>query len=280
VRGCAVVLDDGTRLATCTASIPAGQAGDAFVEHDERPWRAALGPRGELPRARFGALPPPTTPALALADGQAEPMGRGIVQRTASTRGPGVLRVRANGGVCGVARVDTADAAVVASEGLGGGCDLSVVADGDASWRLLVRSFGGAPLSGTLVWTFAPAPTLTEGVGPETLVQPGEARAFRVELAADGELGVGLQTEAEVLECALLDSRHAIVADGCQQFGRFAKGTYWLRVKAPADVGARRFRPVVFGLRGAEIEVPDEWLRDFFRRVRPKESEPTATEVR
>jgi anti-anti-sigma regulatory factor len=139
----------------------------------------------------------------------------------------------------------------------------------ERAWRLAVRAVGGAPRSGSVAWTFSPAATLSEGVGDETLVQPGEARVFRVDLAADGELGIGLQSAAEVLDCALLNARHELVAEGCQQFGRYRKGTYWLRVEAPADVAPMRFRPVVFGLKGADIDVPDEWLRDFFRRVPP-----------
>jgi len=281
VRGCVVVLDDGTRIPSCAAAIPAGRGGEAVVEHDDRPWRAALGPLDALAWARFGALPAATTTATpSLAEGRAEPLGPGLVQREVTTRGPGLLRVRATGGVCGVARVTAAGPIVVASEGLGGGCDLPVIASGDATWRVLVRRFGGAPVSGTLSWSFSPAPTLAEGVGPDTLVLPGEARAFRVELAADGELGIGLQTDAEVLECALLDAAHRVVDEGCQQFARHDKGTYWLRVAAPDDAGPRRFRPVVFGLKGAALDVPDEWLRDFFRRVRPEAPAPTAAEVR
>jgi hypothetical protein len=271
VRACAIALDDGRRIAACAATIPAGRAGDVVVEHDDRPWRAALGAAGDVYGARFGAVPKAQT-AQPLGEGRVEALGGALVERQATTKGAGVLRVRATGGVCGVLN----NGVVVASEGLGGGCDLPVVVDGDARWRLFVRGFGGAPLSGTLAWNFTPAVTLAEGVGQEALVQPGESRVFRFELAADGELGIGLQTDAEVLDCALLDASHAIVADGCQQFGRFDKGTYWLRVEAPVDVAPHRFRPVVFGLKGADIDVPDEWLRDFFRRV-PSPSSSTSS---
>jgi hypothetical protein len=274
VVACAVQFDDGSQVPACTAEVPAGQSGTVVVEHDDRPWRAALGAVGDVYGARFGALPRSSS-ASPLVAGRVEALGGNQIERTATTTGAGVLRVRATGGVCGVAQGDV----VVGSEGLGGGCDLHVIADGDATWRLLVRSFGAAPLSGTLAWTFSPASTLSEGVGEETLVQPGEARVFRVDLASDGELGVGLQSDAEVLDCALLNVRHEVVADGCQQFGRYEKGTYWLRVEAPIDVAPRRFRPVVFGLKGADIDVPDDWLRDFFRRVPPPAS-PSTSEVR
>jgi hypothetical protein len=278
VRACLTHLQDGTTLSGCSVTVPAHKAGEIFVEHDERWWRAALGAEGDVYGARFGAIPPATTSSTTQPAGRAEPFAGHVVERAVTTRGAGLLRVRATGGVCGVVR----GGRVVASEGLGGGCDLAVVVDADATSRVIVRGFGGGAASGTLSWSFEPAPTLAEGVGPETLVQPGEARLFRVDLAADGELGVGLQTDGEVLDCALLSTTRgyqAILAEGCQQFGRHPRGTYWLRVALPVDASPRRFKPVVFGLQGADIDVPDEWLRDFFRRVPPPQADASA-EVR
>jgi hypothetical protein len=272
VLACVVHLDDGTRISSCTAEVASGQSGELWVKHDARPFRAALGDRGATAAVRLGTSlsslsspPPPSVPPQP--PERVEPLSGSVVYRAATTRGAGVLRLLATDGVCGVERVVARDTQVVASEGTGDGCDLSVVVDSDSAWRLVVRGFAGAPLSGTVAWTFSQALVLHEGVGPAVYVQPGEARAFRLDLTADGELGIGVQSDADVLECVLLDAATRVVEDGCQQFGRRALGTYWLRVRAPLNAGPRSFRPVVFGLKGAEIDVPDSFLRDFFRRV-------------
>jgi hypothetical protein len=260
VRACAIHTDDGGRIKGCRGLVPKGLGGDVVIEHDGRSLRASLGKKGDLYGNRWGAAV--ASSSSSLAPGQADVLKGTQVARSASVPSRGVLRLRSTGGVCAVADGD----AVLQSEGMGGGCDLRVVVD-KGEHRLLVRSFGGAPLSGTLAWTFEPLQVLAEGVGKETLVQPGEARVFQVSLLSDGELGIGIKVDAEVLECALLNPRQEIVADGCQIFGRFHKGTYYLRVEAPPDSGPRPFSPVVFGLKGADVDVPDDYLRDFFRRV-------------
>lgn len=266
VKACAIHTDDGGRIAGCAGTIGKGLAGDVVIEHDGRAIRASLGNKGDFYGNRFGALPSSSSSSsgsAAMQPGRAEGLSGNLVQRTLTAPVRGVLRVRATGGVCAVTN---SKGTVVGSEGVGAGCDLGVVVDkGDA--RIWVRGFGGGSLAGTLAVGFEPITTLTEGVGKETVVQPGEARVFEVTLESDGELGVGLKVDAEVLECALLNSAQEVVADGCQIFGRFNKGTWWLRVEAPPDSGPRRFSPVVFGLKGADIDVPEDYLREFFRRV-------------
>ncbi|MDP2340779.1 MAG: hypothetical protein Q8O67_07470 [Deltaproteobacteria bacterium] len=279
VSACAIHTDDGARIAGCRAVLPANVGGDVVVEHDGGNLRATLGPVGDLYANRYGTLTAPSS-SSSLTPGKAEVLGGAVLERTATTPTRGVLRMRSTSGVCAVVDQGPGERGrVLQSEGLGGGCDLRVVVD-KGQHRLLVRGFGGASLGGTLTWSFEPVTALVEGVNKETLIQAGEARVFEVALLSDGQLGVGLKVDAEVLDCALLNTRQEVVADGCQIFGRFTKGTWYLRVEAPPDSGPRRFSPVIFGLKGADVDVPDVYLRDFFTRVpRPKESAQNTKEV-
>lgn len=261
VKACAIHTEDGGRIAGCRGVIAANLGGDIVVEHDGRAIRASLGKVGDLYGNRFGAIA--STTSASLSPGRAEPLTGTVIAKSVTTPSRGVLRVRATGGVCAVA--DNAHG-VVQSEGFGGGCDFAVVVDKGES-RVLVRGFGGATLTGTVTVDFEAVTRLSEGVGKEVLVEPGEARVFEVTLDGDGELGVGIKVDAEVLDCALLNAAREVVADGCQIFGRFTKGSYFLRVTAPPDTAPRRFAPVVFGLKGADVDVPEDYLRDFFRRV-------------
>jgi hypothetical protein len=76
-----------------------------------------------------------------------------------------------------------------------------------------------------------------------------------------------VQAEADALECSLYDATQQKLGDGCQQFHTLPAGAYLLAVRAPARGAARRFRPVVLGLAGAHMDVPDEYLRDLFSRI-------------
>ena len=157
---------------------------------------------------------------------------------------------------------------MVASGGLGEGCDLQLVVEA-GSYAISMRGFAGAPVGGTMSWSATEVTALDEGIGAEQVALPGEARFFQIALQSDGALGIGVQVDAEVLDCALLNARGDVVADGCQVFTRLKAGSYTLRVQSAVDSPPRRFRPVVFGLKGADIDVPDSFLQDFFSRVPP-----------
>jgi hypothetical protein len=285
---CSITLDDGVHVAGCRASLPAGQGAEIGVEHDDRPWRvftysarapavgAKSAPVVTLAAGRFGALPS-QTPSQAAPLGTAIALGGNVVDRRIDLAGPSAVRIRATSGVCALATAARTETwRIVESQGLGGGCDIVRVLP-KGSHRVVVRGFGTAPLSGNVDVTAEPVTALADGVGPEALVASGDARTYRFDLAGDGEVGVGLETDADTLDCTLLDDAQDVVGDGCHQFHRLKRGTYYLRVAAPDEEGPRRFKPVVFGLKGDVIDVPDDWLRDFFARVGPLKTSATTT---
>jgi hypothetical protein len=262
VLGCRIVFANGDERERCAIDIEPGRSGEMIVDHGAGPWRAMLGQRDEGAATRFGPLDAgglaPLAPQTALAV-------RGpAVARLVTLQRPGVLRVRASDGVCGVA----SGPRVLASGGLGEGCDLQLVVDA-GSYAISMRGFAGAPVGGTMSWSATEVTALDEGIGAEQVALPGEARFFQIALQSDGALGIGVQVDAEVLDCALLNARGDVVADGCQVFTRLKAGSYTLRVQSAVDSPPRRFRPVVFGLKGADIDVPDSFLQDFFSRVPP-----------
>ena len=273
ILGCTVIVDDGDRRDGCVVNIAAGRAAEVVVEHDDRAWRALLGTKSTMAVTRLGPVPSTTgvvSPNLAV------PLRGAVVAQHIELKAPALVRIRATGGVCGVVENGT----VVSATGFGRGCDLPVRL---AAGRhvVVVRGFGGGALGGSVVVSTDSIAAVREGVGDEVLLLPGEARLLRVSLVRDGELGIGIQVDAEVLQCDLLDGRGDVVAAGCQLFGRFKKGDYTLRISVDAKDGPRRFRPVVFGLQGAEIDVPDSFLEEFFRRVPrpqpPSSSSPSAS---
>ena len=100
-------------------------------------------------------------------------------------------------------------------------------------------------------------------------MSPGDARLFRFATQSKGNVGLGIQTIAESLDCAVFDDAYRQVGEGCQQYLGLEKGTYLLTVRLPAKPGAKplRFKPVLLGLAGAKTDVPADYLEAFFRRV-------------
>ena len=152
------------------------------------------------------------------------------------------------------------------AEGMGAGCDVYRLLD-PGSYRFMVRAFADGPLSGSLDWTAEPVEALKEGIGAQYWLAPGESRIFRFETESEGEIGLGLQVEADNLRCTISDISHNFLGDGCQQFLKVEKGSYLLEVSAPMEGRPAKFRPVILGLSGSKMGVPEEYLRDFFSRI-------------
>jgi hypothetical protein len=193
---------------------------------------------------------------------QAVPLVGGFFERSLTLDKPAVVHLRGDSGVCGL----TGAGGIVAADGLGAGCEVHRLLE-IGTHRILARPFDGQPLTGAISWTQTAVETLSDGIGAEKLLAPGQAQLFRFTLASAGRVGIGLQQPAETLACAVKDAAQRTLGDGCQQFLKLEAGSYLLEVRAPPGVRATRFKPVVVGLSGAKMEVPIEYLRTFFQRI-------------
>jgi hypothetical protein len=257
---CAVALDDGARLSSCELAIPAGIAGTLVVEHRAGPLRLLAAPRGDGLALAGGPLPEGAPRRLE--PGEALPLQGALVDRTLELPGEAVVRVRAERGVC----LLVSGGKLVASGGMGEGCRIDRLL-GKGTHRLVVRAFGSEPLTGAVGWSSSLVERLAEGVGAERWVAPGDARVFRFTLAAQGRVGIGLREEAETAECTVTDEAGRTLGEGCQQLLALDPGSYLLAVRAPPGAAPSRIRPVLLGLAGAEVGVPEAYLRDLFQRI-------------
>lgn len=261
---CTFVFADGTRLAGCQAPVPKGLAVELKIEHGIGPLRVLVHTQGrelwtrlgmELPQQPGAALPA----AVAIATS-----GGARIDRTLVLAKDTVVRVHADAGVCGLVR----GSELLAVDGLATSCELLRLLPA-GTYRILWRPFADRPLPGTLRWTAEPVSTLGEGIGPEDWIAPAEVRVYRFSLASSGWLGLGMQASSEALECAIHNTAHKLLGDGCQQYLKLEQGSYLLTVRLPRRAGALplRMKPVLLGLAGAKANVPEEYLKDLFRRI-------------
>jgi hypothetical protein len=175
-----------------------------------------------------------------------------------------VVRVTSDSGVCGLVQ----GSELLSVDGFDAGCELVRLLPA-GTYRLLVRPFAGQPLPGTLRWIAEPVATLGEGIGPEEWVAPSEVRVYRFSTASKGWMGLGVQTSSELLSCSIYDANHQLLGDGCQQYLRLEQGNYLLMIRLSGRGSAQplRFRPVLLGLAGAQAAVPEDYLKDLFRRI-------------
>lgn len=260
---CTVALDNGTRLASCQGRLPRKQGAELVIDHGTGPLRAMVHAPGQEKWARLGMKPPPHSgPALAPAVAVFLPAGP--MDRTLVVEQEAAVRVASESGVCALFRGSD----LVSVDGFEAGCELVRVLS-PGPYRLLVRPFGKRAQQGTLRWTAEPVVQLGEGVGPEDWLAPGDVRLFRFDTVNQGKTGLGIQAKSERLQCAVFNDAHEPVKEGCQQYLSLEKGRYLLTVRNPPVPGATTlaFRPVLLGLSGEKNEIPEEYLKDFFRRV-------------
>jgi hypothetical protein len=257
---CVIATDDGARMSGCRGALPGGRSAEVTVFHSKRPLRMLVFAEGQDKQALWnrqqGGAGPPLTPGRSLA------LDGGFKDANLVLDKSAVVRLRSDSGVCALASARGLDLV----EGIGAGCDVYRLLD-PGSYRFMVRSFAERTLTGSLDWTAEPVETLKEGVGAQYWLAPGESRIFQFETESQGEIGLGLQVEADTLRCTISDAEHNLLGDGCQQFLKVDRGSYLLRISAPEDGRPAKFRPVILGLSGSKMGVPEEYLRDFFRRI-------------
>ncbi|MCY1075969.1 hypothetical protein [Archangium lansingense] len=259
---CVASLDDGTRLEGCEHQVPPGRRGQLLLETNPGGVRAVLTTPEGLGQALLPPAPKGKAPELPAA--KALRLSSEVVERTLTVPADAVVHLRSDSGVCGLAR----DTTVLVVAGLERGCSVDRLLEA-GTYRLVVRGFAGQPLTGNVTWTHEPVKTLTEGVAAaEGWVAPGQTHYFRFDTASAGNIGLGLQVPAEVLQCTVLDTTQRVLGEGCQQFLALEKGTYLLAIHAPSTLERPLpFKPVLVGLAGAKTGVPEEYLRDFFNRI-------------
>jgi hypothetical protein len=257
---CVIATDDGARMSGCRGALPAGKSAEVAVFHGKVPLRMLVFAEGQDKQALWsrqqGGAGPPLLPGRSL------PLDGGFKDANLVLEKSAVVRLQSDSGVCALASARGLELV----EGMDSGCDVYRLLD-PGSYRFMVRSFADASLSGSLDWTAEPVEALKEGIGAQYWLAPGESRIFRFRTESQGEIGLGLQVDADTLRCTISDANHIFLGDGCQQFLKVDKGSYLLEVSAPEDGRPAKFRPVILGLSGSKMGVPQEYLRDFFRRI-------------
>lgn len=129
--------------------------------------------------------------------------------------------------------------------------------------QLRLRSIGGGPLSGSLELTASPLTPISEGLGPEVLLAPGDSRLFSFEVRQAGPVGIGVRASSDVVETELLSSDGRSLGRGAVQKADLEPGIYLLVLKAPASGTPVRARPAVVGIVRPSAGPPDEVIREY-----------------
>jgi len=145
------------------------------------------------------------------------------------------------------------------------GADLAIYLPEGTS-ELLVRGLAGHPLAGQAEIGVTSVRKLEEGQGPELLLPPGDSRLFSFEVVREGEVGLAVRGESELVELELMSAEGITIETGSLMMPRLKPGVYLLNVRTSSSSGGPvKARPVVVGLNLPDSGPPQEVIQEYLR---------------
>jgi hypothetical protein len=129
--------------------------------------------------------------------------------------------------------------------------------------QLLVRPFSGSTLAGTLQVTATAVTPIGEGLGPETLLAPGQARLYSFQVTRKGPVGIGVRASSDIVETALMNDRGSPLGRGTLQMPQLEPGTYLLVLTVPPESAPVTARAALAGLAPPDTGPPEDVVRRY-----------------
>lgn len=142
------------------------------------------------------------------------------------------------------------------------------------SAELGLRAVSGLELAGSAELTASEITAIDEGLGPESLLPPGETRGFSFTVAREGPVGVGVRADSDAVTCKLLDRVGRPLGSGVVLMTKLTPGQYVLTLHAPARSMPAKVRPAVVGIRPPDTGPPAEVVRKYLEMATGKSETP------
>ena len=212
----------------------------------------------------FGDVARPPKAAVSLAPIR-QPLDGDLVRLSLDDEGAGLLHLSLTD--TAVVRVDAGEAGRL-TEVLDGGGVLDAWVPGGAT-ELWLRGAAGSGLTGELEASFLTPTPLGEGLGPVTLLGPGDTQVFSFTLAQDGPVGLGVRAARDVVEARLYDQSGQVVSEGVVQMPTLSAGSYVLALHLPPDADAPvRAQPALVGAERPPVGPPEDVIRTYLDLAR------------
>lgn len=133
--------------------------------------------------------------------------------------------------------------------------------------KLRVRAVADAVLPRAITLAKQEVTALSEGIGPEVIVGPGQAQAFTFAVPDKRSIGIGIRATSADVTAELRKTDGTVVGRGVAQMHELDAGTYVLVVTSPPAGQVARVRPAVVGLEKPSTGPPPDVLRGYLSKA-------------
>ncbi len=139
---------------------------------------------------------------------------------------------------------------------------------------VLLRPLGADRFLAPVELSSSPVVALSEGLGPELLLRPGQTRFFSFEVEREGPVGLGVHADADTVELTLLSPRGEPLGQGLAQMPTLQPGPWLMAIALPAHAEPVRLQPVVVGIDPPDTGPPEDVIRQYLRLASNPEVQP------
>jgi hypothetical protein len=128
----------------------------------------------------------------------------------------------------------------------------------EGAYKIITRPFSGSGQSGSIIVNKIEIQELEDRI---YFIGPDETQAFRFTVMETGMVGIGTETEMDILNCSLYDAGSNLLGSGRLIFKTLDAGEYYFTVQS--DDKPVQYKPVVLGEEGSMTEIPGDVIDQY-----------------
>jgi hypothetical protein len=126
------------------------------------------------------------------------------------------------------------------------------------TYKVITRPFEGSLQSGSIVINKIPILEIEEKT---YFIGPYETQVFRFEVTDTSVVGIGIETEMDLLECSLYSRDFVLLESGSIIFDSLDTGEYFIIIQS--DDMPVQYKPIVLGVSGSNRDVPQDVIENY-----------------
>ncbi|MBI4650607.1 hypothetical protein HY745_04840 [Candidatus Desantisbacteria bacterium] len=134
------------------------------------------------------------------------------------------------------------------------------------NYQLKLRSINDKQFQDEIEFSIVPIIEITDTLGPETIIEKNESKAFSFIHKQKGYIGIAVKAFKDILNCEVYSNDQKLIKSGRLLYLNLDAGQYFLKVVPNNDNEPLKFKPVIAGIVEQPSSPPKEYIKEFFEK--------------